>query len=228
MSTPKIAIVPQNIHLHVLPKFQKDTTDRNRTSPFAFTGNKFEFRMLGSSASIASANIVMNTAVAQVLREFAEELDGAVNFQKALHDLIKRTIVEHKRILFNGNGYEDAWIEEAEHRGLSNFRTTPEALVHYMDKKNVELFTQNKVLSESEMRARAEIYFENYCKVLNVEALTMVDMTRRSILPAVSKFAGDTASNAACMMSVLPNADTSYEARICGTTCQQLGYHCRR
>ncbi|MBO5904063.1 MAG: glutamine synthetase III, partial [Clostridia bacterium] len=116
------------IGVHVLPKFQKDTTDRNRTSPFAFTGNKFEFRMLGSSASIASANIVMNTAVAQVLREFAEELDGVVNFQKALHDLIKRTIVNHKRILFNGNGYEDAWIEEAARRGLSNFKTTPEAL----------------------------------------------------------------------------------------------------
>ena len=202
------------IGVHVLPKFQKDTTDRNRTSPFAFTGNKFEFRMLGASASIAGANIVMNTAVAQVLREFAEELDGAVNFQKALHELIKRTIVEHKRILFNGNGYEDAWIEEAERRGLSNFRTTPEALVHYMDKKNVELFTLNRVLSESEMKARAEIYFENYCKVLNVEAQTMVDMTRRSILPAVSKFAGDTSSNAACIMSVLPDADTSYEQEI--------------
>ena len=199
------------IGVHVLPKFQKDTTDRNRTSPFAFTGNKFEFRMLGSSASIASANIVMNTAVAQVLREFAEELDGVVNFQKALHDLIKRTIINHKRILFNGNGYEDAWIEEAERRGLSNFKTTPEALVHYMDEKNVALFTQNKVLSESEMRARAEIYFENYCKVLNVEALTMVDMARRSILPAVSKFAGDTASNAACVLSVSPDSDTSYE-----------------
>ncbi len=202
------------VGVHVLPKFQKDTTDRNRTSPFAFTGNKFEFRMLGSSASIAGANIVMNTAVAQVLREFAEELDGAVNFQKTLHDLIKKTIINHKRILFNGNGYEDAWIEEAERRGLSNFRTTPEALVHYMDEANVKLFTENKVLSESEMRARAEIYFENYCKVLNVEALTMVDMTRRSILPAASKFAGDTASNAACMMSVLPEADTSYEQEV--------------
>ena len=199
------------IGVHVLPKFQKDNTDRNRTSPFAFTGNKFEFRMLGSSASIAGANIVMNTAVAQVLREFAEELDGVVNFQKALHDLIRRTIINHKRILFNGNGYEDAWIEEAARRGLSNFKTTPEALVHYMDEKNVALFTQNKVLSESEMKARAEIYFENYCKVLNVEALTMVDMVRRNILPAASKFAGDTASNAACILSVSPDSDTSYE-----------------
>ena len=176
------------IGVHVLPKFPKDTTDRNRTSPFAFTGNKFEFRMLGASASPASANIVLNTAVAQVLREFADTLEQAENFEGALHDLIRDTIRAHKRILFNGNGYDDAWISEARERGLSNYRTTPEALSHYLDEKNVRLFVDNKVFSETEMAARKEINEESYNKVINIEARTMLDMVQRAILPAVSSY----------------------------------------
>ena len=176
------------IGVHVLPKFPKDTTDRNRTSPFAFTGNKFEFRMLGASASPASANIVLNTAVAEVLCEFADTLEQAENFEGALHDLIRDTIRAHKRILFNGNGYDDAWIAEARERGLSNYRTTPEALSHYLDEKNVRLFVDNKVFSETEMAARKEINEESYNKVINIEARTMLDMVRRAILPAVSSY----------------------------------------
>ncbi len=176
------------IGVHVLPKFPKDTTDRNRTSTFAFTGNKFEFRMLGSSASAASANIVLNTAVAQVLKEFANVLENAEDFQATLHDLIRDTITAHKRILFNGNGYDDAWIAEAETRGLSNYRTTPEALQHELDEKNVALFVDNNVFSRVELYARHEISEENYNKVVNIEALTMIDMVKRAIFPAVSAY----------------------------------------
>ena len=172
----------------VLPKFNRDTTDRNRTSPFAFTGNKFEFRSLGSSASPASVNIVINTAVAQVLGEFADTLEAADNFNEALNDLIRDTIRAHKRILFNGNGYDQSWIVEAESRGLSNYRTTPEALAHYLDEKNVALFENNKVFSRTELAARKEINEENYCKVINIEARTMIDMIRREILPAAAKY----------------------------------------
>ena len=177
------------VGVHVLPKFPKDTTDRNRTSPFAFTGNKFEFRMLGSSASIADTNTVINTAVTQVLNEFYEVLSNASDFNGALHDLIKETITKHKRILFNGNGYDDAWIKEAESRGLSNLKSTPEAIAHYLDKKNIDLFVSNKVFSEKEMKARYDIMLENYSKVINIEALTMVDMAKRTIIPAVAKYA---------------------------------------
>ena len=176
------------IGVHVLPKFPRDTTDRNRTSPFAFTGNKFEFRSLGSSASPASVNIVINTAVAQVLGEFADTLEAADNFNEALNDLIRDTIRAHKRILINGNGYDQSWIVEAESRGLSNYRTTPEALAHYLDEKNVALFENNKVFSRTELAARKEINEENYCKVINIEARTMIDMIRREILPAAAKY----------------------------------------
>ncbi len=199
------------IGVHVLPKFPKASSDRNRTSPFAFTGNKFEFRMLGSSASIADANIVLNTAVAEVLGKFADELEGAIDFSSALHDLIRRTVIEHKRILFNGNGYDDSWIDEAEKRGLSNLRTTPDALSHYLDEKNIALFTGNKVFSESELRARYEIHLERYAKVLNIEARTMVGMVRTAILPAVSKYIRSLSESALSVKKLIPEGDLCFE-----------------
>ena len=174
------------VGVHTLPRFPKDTTDRNRTSPFAFTGNKFEFRMLGSSASIADANIVINTAVAEELRIFADELEAAEDFETTLHDLIRQTIIDHKRIIFNGNGYEDAWVEEAERRGLMNLKTTPDCVPCLLAEKNVELFARHRVFSRTELQSRYEIMLENYVKVLNIEALTMIEMVRREILPAVS------------------------------------------
>ena len=176
------------IGVHTLPKFPKDTTDRNRTSPFAFTGNKFEFRMLGSSSSVSCTNVVLNTAVAEELKQFADELEGAANFEEALHELIKKTVTDHKRIIFNGNGYDDAWIAEAEKRGLLNLRSTPECLPYSLHEKNMKLFISHKVYSETEMRARYEILSENYCKIINIEALTMIDMAIKDILPAVSKY----------------------------------------
>ena len=176
------------IGVHTLPKFPKDSTDRNRTSPFAFTGNKFEFRMLGSSSSVSCTNVVLNTAVAEELKQFADELEGAANFEEALHELIKKTVTDHKRIIFNGNGYDDAWIAEAEKRGLLNLRSTPECLPYSLHEKNMKLFISHKVYSETEMRARYEILSENYCKIINIEALTMIDMTKKDILPAVSKY----------------------------------------
>ena len=173
----------------VLPRFLRDTTDRNRTSPFAFTGNKFEFRMLGSSNSIACANIMLNTAVAESLRLFADELEGASDLNAALHDLIQRTIKEHKRIIFNGNGYDDAWIKEAtEKRGLLNLRTTPDAIAMLLHKENIDMLVAHKVYTESELRSRYEIQLENYCKTVRIEALTMVDMARKEILPAVEDY----------------------------------------
>ncbi len=181
--------VLMRIGVHVLPKFPKDSTDRNRTSPLAFTGNKFEFRMPGASLAVASVNVVLNAAVAKVLEGFADELEAAEDFDKALHDLIVRTIREHKRIIFNGNGYDNAWIDEATNvRGLSNYKTTPEALVHYTDEKNIELFTSMGVFSAAEMKSRSDIRMENYCKVLKIEALTMIEMAQKQFIPAMSKY----------------------------------------
>ncbi len=197
------------VGVHVLPKFPKDTTDRNRTSPFAFTGNKFEFRMLGSSASISDANVVLNTAVAEELRQFADELEGVTDFPAALHALIKKTIAEHKRIIFNGNGYDDAWIAEAEKRGLANLKTTPECLPYMLHEKNVSLFTEHKVYTESEIKSRFEIAAENYCKVISIEAKTMIDMARHDILPAVSKYQHELADTAAAKKQF--GADDTYE-----------------
>ena len=177
------------IGVHTLPKFPKDTTDRNRTSPFAFTGNKFEFRMLGSSASVSTPNIVLNTAVAETLRQFANVLEGVENFESALHELIKKTITKHKRIIFNGNGYDEAWLKEAENRGLLNLKTTPEALPYFTHEKNIRLFTSHKVFTEVEIRSRLEILQENYCKLIHIEACTMLDMAKKDILPCVSKYA---------------------------------------
>ena len=176
------------IGVDVLPKFPTDTTDRNRTSPFAFTGNKFEFRMLGSNASIACANIILNTAVAEELEQFADTLEKAEDFTAALNALVKKVITEHKRIIFNGNGYDDEWIKEAEARGLMNLKTTPDALPYYVAKKNLALFKKQGVFTETEARARYEIALENYCKVIHIEALTALQMLKTDILPAVSAY----------------------------------------
>ena len=200
--------------VHVLPKFVRDTTDRNRTSPFAFTGNKFEFRMLGSSNSIACANIMLNAAVAESLRLFADRLEGVPNFEEELHTLIKETIQKHKRIIFNGNGYDDAWIREAtEKRGLLNLRTTPDALPLLLAKKNVDMLTRHKVFSKAEIESRYEITLENYCKTVNIEALTMVDVARKEILPAVEAYAKELADTLAIKKAVLPDVKGRYEAR---------------
>ena len=181
----------------ILPEFKKDATDRNRTSPFAFTGNKFEFRMLGSSNSIACANIMLNSAVAEVLQDFADKLESAADFESALHELIKATIKEHKRIIFNGNGYGDEWMAEAEKRGLSNLKTTPDCMPKLLDAKNVEMLTKQKVFSKAELESRCEIMLENYTKAVNIEALTMIDMTKREIVPAVEAYVAELLSTSA-------------------------------
>ena len=180
--------VEMKIGVHTMPRIPKDSTDRNRTSPFAFTGNKFEFRMLGSAQSISGPNVILNTAVAEELCQFADMLEVADDFNAALTRLIKTTVQEHKRIIFNGNGYNDEWLAEAEKRGLYNFKTTPDCVPHYLDRKNVGLFTKHRVFTETEMHARYEIHLENYCKVLNIEALTMLDMVNKEILPAVTGY----------------------------------------
>ena len=201
--------------VHVLPKFTRDTTDRNRTSPFAFTGNKFEFRMVGSSDSIACANIMLNAAMAETLKEFADRLEGVSDFESALHDLIKETIKAHKRIIFNGNGYDDAWIKEAtEKRGLLNLRTTPDALATVLEKKNVEMLTSLKIFSEAEIHSRYEICLENYCKTVNIEGLTMVDMARKEILPAVEAYLGDLSGTVAAKTAAVPGLACKYEKEL--------------
>ena len=198
--------------VHVLPKFTRDTTDRNRTSPFAFTGNKFEFRMVGSSDSIACANIMLNAAMAETLKEFADRLEGVSDFESALHDLIKETIKAHKRIIFNGNGYDDAWIKEAtEKRGLLNLRTTPDALSTVLEKKNVEMLTSLKIFSEAEIHSRYEICLENYCKTVNIEGLTMIDMARKEILPAVEAYLGNLSGTVAAKTAAVPGLACKYE-----------------
>ena len=201
--------------VHVLPKFTRDTTDRNRTSPFAFTGNKFEFRMVGSSDSIACANIMLNAAMAETLKEFADKLEGAADFESALHDLIKETIRAHKRIIFNGNGYDDAWIKEAtEKRGLLNLRTTPDALSTILEKKNMDMLTSLKIFSEAEIRSRYEISLENYCKTVNIEGLTMVDMARKEILPAVESYLGSLSGTVAAKTAAVPGLACKYEREL--------------
>ncbi|MBR7082786.1 MAG: glutamine synthetase III [Clostridia bacterium] len=198
--------------VHVLPKFNRDTTDRNRTSPFAFTGNKFEFRMLGSSNSIACANIMLNGAVAESLKVFADRLEGAADFETALHELIKETITKHKRIIFNGNGYDDAWIKEAtEQRGLLNFRTTADCMPHLLDKKNVDMLTSHKIFSLDELRSRRDIMLENYCKTVTIEANTMVDVAKTQIAPAVERFSADLARNARAKKELSPTISYKYE-----------------
>ena len=181
------------IGVHVLPKFPKDTTDRNRTSPFAFTGNKFEFRMLGSAASISDANVVLNTAVAESLRQYADKLEGAEDFETALHDLIRDTIRAHKRIIFNGNGYDESWVVEAEKRGLLNFKSAADAFPHYVDQKNLDLFAKHNVYTSAEIYSRMETQLEEYNKILHIEAMTMSDMVREEITPACIAFENELA-----------------------------------
>ena len=205
------------IGVHVLPKFPKDNTDRNRTSPFAFTGNKFEFRSLGSSASVSEANVVLNTAVAESLRQFADELEGAADFKAALHDLIVREIKAHKRIIFNGNSCAPAWVDEAEKRGLLNLRTTVDALPRMVEPKNIKLFVDHKVYSEAEILSRYEIKLEEYSKVINIEAETALMMARREILPAVMKFTGDVAAQASAVKAVSPALTTVPEEKLLTT-----------
>ena len=204
------------VGVHVLPKFPKDTTDRNRTSPFAFTGNKFEFRMPGSSASISGVNVVLNTAVAESLRQYADILEKADDFEAALHDLIKDVIHKHKRIIFNGNGYDESWVKEAEKRGLLNLRSTPDCVPYYLSEKNVELFTRHKVYTETELHARYEIKLDNYSKVLHIEAQTMLDMVWKDILPAASAYTKELAETVAAKKSIGGGIDTSYEERLAG------------
>ena len=211
--------VIMKLGVHSLPRFSRDTTDRNRTSPFAFTGNKFEFRSLGSSNSIACCNIMLNAAVAESLRQYADELEGAADFETALHDLIKRVITEHQRILFDGNGYGDEWIKEAtEVRGLSNLKTTADAMPHLLDKKNMEMLMAHKVFTEAELQSRCEIMLENYVKTVNIEGLTMVDMVRKNYLPAIERYLFRLAETTKLMREVSDKVKCNYEV----TTMERL------
>lgn len=196
----------------VLPKFNRDTTDRNRTSPFAFTGNKFEFRMLGSSNSIACANMMINSAVAESLKIYADRLEKAEDFEAALHAMIQKTIKDHKKIIFNGNGYDDKWIKEAtEIRGLLNYPTTPDCMPHLLDEKNVRMLTSHKVFSKAELESRCEIMLENYCKTIVIEANTMVDMAKREIIPAVEAYVMELAKTISLKKSVNETLACQYE-----------------
>ena len=199
----------------VLPKFNRDTTDRNRTSPFAFTGNKFEFRMLGSSNSISCANIMLNSAVAETLRVYADALERAEDFDAALHDLIRKTIQDHKRIIFNGNGYDDAWITEAtEQRGLLNYRTTADCMPHLLDEKNVRMLTGLGVFTVDELRSRRDIMLENYCKSVRIEANTMINMVHKRIAPAITRFTADLARQATEKKALFPALACNYETEL--------------
>ena len=202
------------IGVRVLPKFFKDTTDRNRTSPFAFTGNKFEFRMLGSTFSIAGPNIILNTIVAEELRQFADILEKSNNFDEDLNTLIKNTIRDHKKIIFNGNNYSDDWIQEAEKRGLLNLKTTPDALPYFIHSKNIELFTKHHVFSESELYSRYEILMENYCKTIHIEALTMIDIVKKFIIPSVLSYQGEIAGIANSKKQLNPTLQCELEEKL--------------
>ena len=199
------------VGVNVLPKFPKDTTDRNRTSPLAFTGNKFEFRMPGSSASISGPNVVLNTIVAESLRQYADTLESADNFEEALHTLIKGVIRDHRRIIFNGNNYGAEWEAEAAKRGLLKLDSVPDCAPYYIDQKSIELFTRHNVYTEAELNARYEIKLQSYCKMLNIEAQTLIEMVRRDILPSASLFAGKMAESMLTKKKAFPSIDCSYE-----------------
>ena len=204
--------VVMKLGVHSLPSFSRDTTDRNRTSPFAFTGNKFEFRSLGSSNSIACCNIMLNAAVAESLKQYADRLENAEDFETTLHDLIKEVISKHERILFNGNGYSENWVKEATQvRGLSNLKTTADAMPHLLDKKNMDMLMAHKVFTESELRSRCEIMLENYCKTINIEGHAMVDMVRKNYLPAIEGYLYRLARTTSMMQSVSKNVKWNYE-----------------
>ncbi|MCQ2484258.1 MAG: glutamine synthetase III [Clostridia bacterium] len=200
--------------VNVLPKFNRDTTDRNRTSPFAFTGNKFEFRMLGSADSIACANIMLNSAVADTLRIYADRLEGAEDFETKLHEMIRKTIKDHKRIIFNGNGYDNEWIKEAtEKRGLLNYRTTPDCIPHLVDKKNIDMLTSLGVFTERELYSRCDIQLENYCKTVIIEANTMAAMTKTEILPAIEGYVAELAKTVKVKKTVCEDIPCGYETK---------------
>ena len=204
--------VQMKLGVHSLPRFSRDTTDRNRTSPFAFTGNKFEFRSLGSSNSIACSNIMLNAAVAESLRQYADELEKAEDFETELHELIKRVIKKHERILFNGNGYGEEWVKEAtEVRGLSNLKTTADAMPHLLDQKNMDMLMAHKIFTAAEIYSRCDIMLENYCKTVNIEALTMVDMVRKNYLPAIERYLHRLADTTSLMKSVNSEVKCNYE-----------------
>ena len=208
--------VQMDIGAKVLPHFVKDNTDRNRTSPFAFTGNKFEFRMLGSSSSVANPNIILNTAVAEVLHQFYEELKDvpAENMDTAVHELLKKTIIDHKRVIFNGNGYTDEWIEEAEKRGLYNLVSTPDALPHFIDEKNEKLLTSHHIFTDAELHSRYEIKLENYVKTLHIEAGTLAEIIQKDLLPSITTYMEKIAQTAALKKSVVPDISVSAEASL--------------
>ncbi len=204
--------VIMKLGVHSLPRFSRDNTDRNRTSPFAFTGNKFEFRSLGSANSIACCNIMLNAAVAESLKQFADKLEKAENFEGELHDLIKDTVLKHERILFNGNGYGEEWVKEAtEVRGLSNLKTTADAMPHLLDEKNMQMLMSHKVFTETELHSRCEIMLENYCKTVNIEGHTMVDMVRKNYLPAIEGYLYSLARATSFMKSVSDHVKCNYE-----------------
>ena len=204
--------VVMKLGVHSIPSFSRDTTDRNRTSPFAFTGNKFEFRSLGSANSIACCNIMLNAAVAESLKQYADELEGAADFETALHELIKRVITEHQRILFDGNGYGDEWVKEAtEVRGLSNLKTTADAMPHLLDEKNKKMLIEHKVFTEVELQSRCEIMLENYVKTVNIEGNTMVDMVRKNYLPAIERYLYRLAGTTSLMRQVSDKVKCNYE-----------------
>ena len=214
---PYTDMIKQKMQLGVdiLPPISKDTTDRNRTSPFAFTGNKFEFRSLGSSNSIACANIMLNSSVAESLKIFADKLESSSDFENDLHALIKETIKDHKRIIFNGNGYDDAWVKEAtEVRGLSNYKTTPDCMPHLLDEKNVKMLTSQGVFSKAELESRCEIMLENYCKSVTIEANTMVVMAKTQILPAIDSYSGDLAKRVNLKKNIDSSMACSYESTL--------------
>ncbi|MBR2213954.1 MAG: glutamine synthetase III [Eubacterium sp.] len=199
----------------VLPRFNRDNTDRNRTSPFAFTGNKFEFRALGSSNSISCVNIMLNAAVAESLKIYADRLEGVDNFEEALHEMIKKTIKDHKRIIFNGNGYDEAWIKEAtEERGLVNYKTTADCMPHLLDEKNVKMLTEQKVFTPAELNSRMEIMLDNYCKTITIEGNTLVDMVRKDILPSIEMYLSKVAETASLKQKVDSKMSISYEKNI--------------
>ena len=208
--------IQMDIGAKVLPHFIKDTTDRNRTSPFAFTGNKFEFRMLGSAASVANPNIVLNTAVAEVLAEFSAALKDVPEeeMESAVHALLKKTIEEHKRIIFNGNGYTDEWVEEAEKRGLYNLKTTPDALPHFIAEKNIELFTKHGIFTREELFSRYEIWLENYYKTINIESNTLAEMIQKQVIPSVYTYVEKLADTAAAKKSVVADISVASEAAL--------------
>ena len=209
-----VKVQPMETGVAAVPRFQKDTTDRNRTSPFAFTGNKFEFRMLGSASSISGPNTVMNTIVADAISYIADELEKADDVTAKAKEIIRDLATKHKRIIFNGNNYSDEWVREAESRGLLNLKNTADAVPHLVDEKNITLFTKHGIYTAEELHSRCEILLDNYCKVLHIEALTMLDMSKKEIIPAVSAYLKDLSATASSIKSVVADADCTMQEQL--------------